>query len=348
VKRVILITGAGGIGGFNFCRALRVTGKYFIIGADHFKHHLVFPDTDVKVQTPKHSDSEFIQRIRCIVEKYGVKFIHPQPTVEAYEISRRRRHIPARVYLPTPEAMERGFDKLETARILEKHNVLVPKTTLFPISGEVALPAWVRVRRGAGGMLSILCNSLEEVEHWTTLWNERGVTKDSDWMVQEYIGGRDVAWDSLWFNGKLITSYARERLEYPFKHLTPSGVGGTPIVARIIEDDEVNEVGRRAVSALDEKPHGFYCLDFKHRDRPYVTEVNVGKAHTTLALWSYAMHRFLGKQSIPDLYVQIGLENEAPGNLPEHDLYPEGYYLIRHMDCGSWIWREDGWKRRVV
>jgi len=209
------------------------------------------------------------------------------------------------------------------------------------------LPAWVRVRRGAGGRLSILCRSIEEVRDWILLWNRRGVTRDLDWMVQEYVEGRDLAWDSLWFDGRLVTSYTRERLEYPFRHLH-TGVGGTPTVARIVKLEEVNKVCTEAVLALDERPHGLYCVDLKYRAYPYITEINVGKAHTTLALWSYAMYRFLGGLNIPDLYVRIGLDGEIPDDIPKYDVYPEGYYLIRHIDCGSWLWREDGWKRRVV
>ena len=164
----------------------------------------------------RHSDESFIPTVRRIVEKYGIEFIHPQPTVETYEISKHRDEVRAKVYLPTPEAIARGFDKLETALILEKKDIPVPKTVKSPFEEDIPLPAWVRVRRGAGGRLSILCRSIEEVRDWILLWNRRGVTRDSDWMVQEYVEGRDLAWDSLWFEGKLVTSYTRERLEYPF------------------------------------------------------------------------------------------------------------------------------------
>lgn len=344
--RRILVTGSGGIGGVNFCRALRSAGEYFIVGTDYFRYHLVFPEVDVRIRTPKHSDEGFIPRIREVVDKYGIEFVHPQPTVEAYEISKHRGEINAAVFLPAPEAIERGFDKLETAAILERGGVPVPRTLTFPPEDDIPMPAWVRVRRGAGGRLSILCRSVEEVYDWINLWNRRGATRGEDWMIQEYIGGRDVAWDSLWFEGRLVTSYTRERLEYPFRHLH-TGAGGTPTVARIIRSEEVNRVCARAVLALDDRPHGFYCVDLKLAEKPYITEINVGKAHTTLALWSYAMHKFLGKVNIPDLYVRLGLGEEVPP-VPRFDLYPEGYYLIRHIDCGSWLWREDGWKVRVV
>ena len=59
-----------------------------------------------------------------------------------------------------------------------------------------------------------------------------------DFMIQEYLPGQNIAWDSFWFNGKLIASYTRERLEYPFKHISPSGITGTPTVSKIIVDEK--------------------------------------------------------------------------------------------------------------
>ena len=345
--RRVLITGCGGIGGVNFCRALRLSGDYFIVGGDHFKYHLIFADVDVRVQTPRHDDPGFIPKICEVIKAYDIEFIHPQPTVEAYELSRNSDYISAKVYLPNAEAMARGFDKLETARALSRKGVPVPRFASLDGLEKLNSPYWVRTRRGAGGRLSLPCSSADEVLCWVELWNKRGVTVPSDWIVQEYVGGRDIAWDSLWYEGKLVTSYARERLEYPFKHLVPSGIGGTPVVAKTIHDDSINEVGVKAVLAVDERPHGFYCVDLKYEDKPYVTEVNVGKAHTTLPLWSYAMQKFLGEPSMVDIYVRLGLGEDCP-DVPKFNLYPEDYYIIRHIDCGSWLWREDGWRRRIV
>ena len=357
MKRRVLVTGAGGVAGVDFVKALRYTNKYFLLGTDYFTYHLVFPSLDVRFQTPKHSDPTFIPMVKKIVEKNGVEFLHPQPTSEARVISEHREKLPAKIFLPTPQAMDRGFDKLITARMLEERGVPVPKTRtinqLEEIEGlfeDLGDTLWVRVRGGAGGTLSLPCQTPEEAKLWVELWIKKGRAEFSDWMFQEYVGGKDVAWDSLWFQGRLVTSFSRERLEYPFKHQLPSGVGGTPSASRIIVDEKMNDVGVKAVLALDENPHGFYCIDLKYTDKPYVTEVNVGKAHTTLPLWSYGFHRILKEPyfNIPDIYVRAGLSGEVPGDIPKFDLFPEGYYLLRHLDCGGWLWREDGWKKRII
>ena len=120
------------------------------------------------------------------------------------------------------------------------------------------------------------------------LWVRKG-SRSSEFIIQEYLPGRNIAWDSLWKDGRLVTSYARERLEYPFKHISPSGITGTPSVARIVHDDKLNEVAQRAVKAIDPRPNGAYSIDVKESatGEMCVTEVDSGKFHSTMPLWGY-------------------------------------------------------------
>lgn len=156
-------------------------------------------------------------------------------------------------------------------------------------------------------------------------------------IIQEYLPGRDLAFDSLWFRGRLITSYIRERLEYPFKHITLTGITGTPTVARIINDSEVNRIGIEAVRALDSEPHGFYSVDLRmdNNGKAKVTEVD-GKWHTTAPLWGFAFTKVF-KEMVYNLaytYIKLGYGEDITPQPPEMDLYPEGYYLLRQLDGG--------------
>ena len=99
-------------------------------------------------------------------------------------------------------------------------------------------PLWVRSKNGAGGNLSLLCTNSEEAKHWINLWIMRQKAQLGDFMIQEYLPGQNIAWDSFWFNGKLIASYTRERIEYPFKHISPSGITGTPTVSKIVVNEK--------------------------------------------------------------------------------------------------------------
>ncbi|RLE89796.1 MAG: hypothetical protein DRJ49_01850, partial [Thermoprotei archaeon] len=122
-------------------------------------------------------------------------------------------------------------------------------------------------------------------------------------------------------------------------------ITGTPVVSRIVVDPRINEVAMKAVKAVDEKPHGFYCLDLKEGadGRIYVTEINL-KAHTTLPLWSYIATRIFRMPewgNIAYLYLRLGLGEDVDlKSIPKFDIYPE-VTMLRHIDVGVWILYED-------
>jgi carbamoyl-phosphate synthase large subunit len=356
----VLVTGAGGIAGVNFVRALAASPRrYRIVGTDHSKYYIEFPDVSARYLTPRHDSDDFVPTIARVAKKEKVDFIHPQPSSEALVLSERRSELPAAVFLPSPDVMKIGQDKLESQRKLQSAGVPVAKT--FAVSDlsdvekafdELPPPVWVRARHGAGGRLSLQCSSSEEALHWIALWKAKGVRPD-EFVVQEFLPGRNIAWDSIWRDGALVTSYCRERIEYPFKHISPSGITGTPSVARIVRDGRVNRVAERAVRVLAKKPGGAFSVDLKEDSsgRPLVTEVDSGKFHTTMPLWGYVAFKHFKLpwySNLADLYVRLGVGERPPRGIPKADLMPSGYYMIRNIDSGVLLWREDGWKERVL
>jgi len=355
VSRIVLTTGAGGIGGINFVRALRLAEKqtrehYKIIGTDFNIYRIHFADLDARYRTPRHSDPEFIPTLINICRKHNIQFLHPHPSVEARVVAEKIHlihSIGVKTYLPSPHAIMP--DKLYIHNMLEKHDVPTPKTVHIQSMEDVdkafellGKPLWIRVTKGAGGRLSLKVNTPEEAKLWINLNVIQGRAVIDDFILQEYLPGRDIAYDSLWYKGKLITSYARERLEYPFKHITLTGLTGTPTLARIIVDENVNRVGASAVKALDPEPHGFYSVDIKEdaEGKPVVTEVD-GKWHTTAPLWGYAIAKVRGDPdaNLAYLYIKLGYGEEPP-NLPQYDLFPENYYLVRQLDSGVLLFGE--------
>lgn len=359
----ILVTGSGGVAGVNFVRAIRAAPeKFFIAGTDFNPYYIHFPDLDVRFLTPRHSDPDFTDRVVQIMRDNKLTFLHPQPESEAAVLASQREKIPGKLYLPQKEIYALGQDKAQTAQELLKFNIPTPKTYIIDNESTInnafdeigSTPLWIRARIGAGGKYSLPCNRPEEALNWAKIWVLKGITKWSDFMIQEYLPGRNFAWDSLWYDGKLVTSFSRERLEYIYRHVSPSGVTGTPTIARIVYEQKVNEIGKAAVEAIDPNPHGFYCVDLKeNRDGiPCICEINVGKFHTTGSLWSYAAINGLKMPwyaNMSYLYVKIAFDDVLPDeSIPPFDLYPEGIYLIRHIDAGAIIWREDGWKERIL
>ena len=359
-KNRVLVTGAGGIAGVNFVRALRASSRdYYIAGADHNVYYLQVPDVHSRTLTPRHDAPEFVPKVAGIVKREKIDFVHPQPSSEALVLSEERRALPARVFLPDAKTMVVGQDKLATQKRLKEGSVRVAKTWVVEDVSDIARPfeeskppLWVRARHGAGGRLSLACGSAAEARDWVSLWVKRG-TPASEFVVQEYLPGRNIAWDSVWRDGKLVTSYCRERLEYPLKHVSPSGITGTPSVSRLVSDERVNRAGERSVRAVAGRANGAFSIDIKEDDkgRPCVTEVDSGKFHTTMPLWGYVAVKHFKMpwfSNLADLYVRLGLGEDEPRDLPRFDLFPAGYYMIRNIDSGVLLWREDGWKEWVL
>lgn len=356
----VLVTGAGGVAGVNFVRALVASSRgYHVVGSEYSKYYIELPDLEARYLTPRHDAPEFVSRIAGIARREKVKFIHPQPSSEALVLSAERAELPAPIFLPEPAEMRIGQDKLLAERKLREAKVRTART--FAISDlsdvdeafeSLSGPLWVRARHGAGAKLSLRCDSKEEARDWLDLWARRG-TPFEEFIVQEYLPGRNIAWDSIWKDGKPITSYCRERIEYPFKHISPSGITGTPSVARTVHDDKLNRLGEQAVRAISKRANGAFSVDIKEdsRGRPCVTEVDSGKFHTTMPLWGYVAlkhFRLPWYSNLADLYVRLGLGLEPPSGVPSRDLLPAGYYMIRNIDSGVLLWREDGWKEKVL
>jgi len=355
----ILITGAGGIGGVNFVRALKVfKDEFFIVGTDFNKYYLEFPDVDVRINSPRHSDPNFIKLLNELIDKYKIDFLHPQPSSEALVVSQNFDSIHTKTLLPTLNII--STDKLKTQKTLSQSGINVAQTRVFENLNSIQTafeelgggPLWIRAKSGSGGNLSLLCNTSKEVEYWMKLWILRGKVNIDDFMLQQFLPGRNVAWDSFWYEGQFIASFTRERLEYPLKHISPSGITGTPSVSRIIYDENVNKIGINSVKALDKKPHGNYAVDLKEfNDNWYVTEIDSGKFHTTTPLWGYISTKILKQDPLkntPYLYTMIGLGEIKKPEVIGYDIYPNDLYIIRHIDCGTWLYKEDGYKERIL
>lgn len=346
----VIVTGTGGTGGINFVRALRLaevqqSAKLFLVCTDHNPHFLQFPQADARFVSPRHDDPSFVPILLKLIKKYRVKFLHPHPSSEARVVSENSvsfKDAKVGTYLPKPASIMP--EKLEIYNALSKRNVPVPKTVAITslkdiddAFSEIGHPLWIRARHGAGGRLGLKVDTPEQAKHWVELNTLQNRAAISDFILQEYLAGRDLAFDSLWFRGRLITSYARERLEYTLKHVSLSGITGTPAIARTLEYEKLNHVSVEAVRALDSEPHGFFSVDIKENvaGKPVITEVD-GKWHTTAPLWGYAFAKALNKPelNIAYHYLMLGL-NEIPDvELPTFNLFPANHYLVRQLDAG--------------
>ncbi len=338
----ILCTGAGGPAGINFTKSLlEAPEKMSIVGteANEFFVHLM--STDKKYIVPRAKDSSYIDRLNEIIHKERIEFLHAQPDVEVEAVSENREKLQAAVFLPSKQAVKACQDKLESAKTWQKKGVPVARIVEIKSEkdvdrafAELGRPVWIRARHGAGGKGSTPASNCETALSWINYWKSRNV--NWEFIAQEHLPGRNIAFHSLWKDGELVTSMARERVEYIYPYLSPSGIMGTPAVQRTVHDETVNKVGVEAVLAVDPSFNGIASIDLKENRQgiPCVTEINPGRMFTTSFFFSFASNviRKDYYANIPFLYVKIAFKETVP-EVPKFNVLPANVYWIRHMDA---------------
>jgi biotin carboxylase len=337
-----MCTGAGGPAGINFTMSLRIAPEeMFIVGTEANEHYLHLARTDKHYLIPKAKESGYIDKLNEIIRREKIDFLHAQPDVEVEVVSEKREKIEADVFLPSKRAVKACQDKLESAKLWKKKNVPVAKTIelhteqdITKAFEELGTPIWIRATHGAGGRGSTPASSRETAVAWIKYWKSRSV--DWEFIAQEQLPGRNMAFHSLWKDGELVTSMARERVEYIYPYLAPSGIMGTPAVQRTVHNKAVNKIGTEAVLAIDSAFSGIACVDLKENREgvPCITEINAGRMFTTSFFFSYAS-KVLRKDycaNIPYLYTKLAFKESIP-QVQKYDVLPEDVYWIRHMDA---------------
>jgi carbamoyl-phosphate synthase large subunit len=335
----VLLLGAGGSAAANVLDALRrADTSYRVVGADASVVKLHLSQADERVVIPRAAEDGYATAIVAAVEQYGCDVVHPQPDADVLAIGRMRSEIPAATYLPDQFALELAADKLIFTVRLRDTGVPVPETIAFSGIDDVAPGTakllaehdrvWVRARRGAGARASLPVRNGAQADAWVRWWvDERGL-QASDFIASEYLPGREFAYQSVWQDGELVAGQSRERLEYLYGHLTPSGQTSTPAVARTVHEPAIDELAQDAIRVLDAEPRGTYCVDIKESDdgTPKVTEINAGRFFTTSNFFAAA------GLNMPDLLVKCALGDHPPrsGSSP----LPADLFWIRMVDMG--------------
>lgn len=337
----ILITGAGGPAGINFVRSLQIAPeRIFMVGTEANQYFFHLTCTDKKYVVPKATDAGYIDALNEIIEKEKIEFVHAQPDIEVAVISESREKIEATTFLPSKQAIRICQDKLESAKKWRQKSVPVAEflelrneSDIDKAFEKLGSPIWIRASHGAGGRGSTPAYNKETALSWIQYWKSR--EEKWEFIAQEHLPGRNIGFHSLWKDGQLVTSMARERLEYIYPNLAPSGVTGTPSVQRTIHDKNVNKVGTEAVSATDPNFNGIACVDLKeNKDAvPCVTEINAGRMFTTSFFFSYTSKLLRNDHyaNTPFLYVKLAFREEIR-DIPKYNVLPEDIYWIRHID----------------
>lgn len=324
-----------------------------MVGVDRQPYHLELADVQARYLVPAASDPAYVDVLNRVIEREGVEFVHPQPDVEVTALSEGRERLAARMLLPAKETLRVCQDKMALASVLR--SACVPVGESFALHDRDSLHqafaqlrqrherVWLRATRGAGGRASLPVTRVEQAEAWIAYWTETHALTYRDFMLVEFLPGREFAFQSLWDRGRLITSQARERVQYLFGYLTPSGQTSSPSVAVTVHRSDVNEIASRAVLAVDPEATGVFCVDLKENASgvPCVTEINAGRFFTTSNFLAQA------GSNMPYYYVKLAYGEPLP-ELPQFNAVPAGYYWVRMMDMGYRLVKDGAWSSREV
>jgi carbamoyl-phosphate synthase large subunit len=331
-----LLLGCAGPASANFVDAVnQVEHAYTFVGVDINPYMLALSPLEKKYHVDKSKIKSYTSFLNEIIEKENIDFIHPQPDAEVEDLLYNIDEIDPSVktFLPTYDVVTTCQDKFRTHKILAQNGVSVPisfQATEENIEASIQLfgKIWLRARKGAGSKAALPITSLLQAQGWMDYWKAKGIS-EYGFMISEFLPGKEYAWQSLWHNGTLISSQARERVEYFAGNLAPSGQTSSPSVARTVTRDDLDQTGQAAVRAVSEKPHGVFCIDLKENSQgvPCVTEINAGRFFTTSNFFAHA------GLNMPAMYLELGLTGELQDRPGLTDNLPDDLYWLRWIDC---------------
>lgn len=335
----ILVTGAGGSASINFINCLRITQeKFYIVGGDVNKFHLELPNVDKAYLLPYYDSKGYIPMLNRLIKKERIQMIHAQPDVEVEVISENREKLKAITFLPSKSAIKICRNKIITNKLLEKNNVPVPRSFLIKRIEDIPTYMktfrrncdifWLRAVKGAGSRAALPVKTYRQAKEWIHYWRTMRELESQDFMISEYLPGREFAFQSIWRQGQLITSQARERKEYIFGNLNVSGQSSTPAIAKTVYNGRLNKIATRAVLVVDKNATGVFCIDLKENSKgiPCVTEINIGRFFTT--------SNFIATigSNMPYYYVKLAFGEELP-DLSQYNATEKDIYWVRALDA---------------
>lgn len=339
MKRLLLL-GAGGSAAANFLDAVRLSDDdWYVLGADASPARLHLSGVDEAVIVPRAAEPGYADALVRACEKWRIDVVHAQPDPDVKALGAIRDRVGAAHLLPAQEVLELAADKAACAAVLAAADVAVPETAGVADGDGIAdvtanllerhAKVWVRARTGAGSRASLPVRTVDQARAWVQWWvDERGL-REEDFAAAQFLPGREFAYQSVWFEGALLAGQARERVEYLYGHLTPSGQTSTPAIARTVTEPTVDATAQAAVRAIDPEPHGVFCVDLKESavGEPMVTEINAGRFFTTSNFFAHA------GLNMPAIALACALGDPPAPQLASSPLPPDLYW-IRMVDMG--------------
>lgn len=290
MSKTILVTGIGGLTPRSITTIIRKNHPdYKIIGCDINKKAVGFfmkGLLDEYYVCPRCTSSEYFPWVENFIEENHIDYAFVQPESEIVEWGdyfEKHGKYPCPVFMGSKLLSVSLKDKSIMADLL-KGTEFIPKTIKVTqdnpryndVEHEIGFPCWIRATEGTGGLGSLCLDDLSSYKSWLFI-----NSNIPEFTVSEFLTGRHLANEMLYYDGEYVKGAALECVEYVMANTALSHVTGNTHFGRFLNEDYINEFCDRCVKYLEKKlgvpAHGILSFDLKEdKDGNLkVTEVNI-------------------------------------------------------------------------
>lgn len=295
MTKTVLVTGIGGLTPRSIARIIKENHpSYKIIGCDIDKKAIGFfmksANGDKLVDEyyicPRCTSTEYFPWIEKLIAQKGVDYAFVQPEAEIVEWGayyEKNGKYPCTVFMGCKLLSESLRDKSVMAELL-KGTDFIPKTIKVTqekprfedVEREIGFPCWIRATEGTGGLGSLRLDDISSYKSWLFI-----NSKIPEFTISEFLTGRHLANQMLYYKGEYVKGAALECVEYVMANTAPSHVTGNTHFGRFLNENRINEFCNRCVRYLEEQlnvsAHGILSFDLKEdkNGELKVTEVNI-------------------------------------------------------------------------
>ena len=288
--KTVLLTGIGGLTPRSIAKTIRKNHPdYRLIGCDIDKKAMGFfmeGLLDERYLSPRCTDKDYFPWIEKLVRERHVDYAFVQPESEIVEWGdyfEKHGRYPCPVFMGCKRLSVSLKDKSIMADLLEGTD-FIPKTIKVSqqnprfedVENLIGFPCWIRATEGTGGLGSLKLDDLSSYKSWLFINSQI-----PEFTVSEFLTGRHLANQMLYYDGEYVKGAALECAEYVMANAAPSHVTGNTHFGRFLNEDRINEFCDGCIRYLEKrlnvKAHGVLSFDLKEDSRGNlkVTEVNI-------------------------------------------------------------------------
>src|SRR5262249_30273924 len=151
-----------------------------------------------------------------------VDLVVPTSDRDVTALCRARAHLGRRVFLPATGVVALCRDKYRLISALRRHGLAAPMTysmrgakSVEHIFDRLGAPrVWCRPRTGTCARGGAAVSTPEEARRWMAVWETMQGVPASEFTLAEYLPGREVLCQSVWWRGRMVLANTFERLAY--------------------------------------------------------------------------------------------------------------------------------------